>query len=92
MGAGPESAPLAAADPGYRPDSLTALSTSVAIAAPRGDQSRLEGRAELLKLYPEGLDAFAIKTWPFATPNPGGFASPKGRRGQRRAPSGAFRA
>jgi TolB-like protein/DNA-binding SARP family transcriptional activator len=53
-----------------QPDSPSALSTSVAISALRGDQSRLEKRrADLLKLYPEGLDAFAIKTLPFATPD-----------------------
>jgi predicted Zn-dependent protease len=53
-----------------QPDSPSALSTAVAISALRADQSRLEKRlAELLKLYPEGLDAFAIKTLPFATPD-----------------------
>lgn len=52
-----------------QPDSPSALSTSVAISALRADHSQLEKRrAELLKLYPEGLDAFAIKTLPFATP------------------------
>ena len=53
-----------------QPESPSALSTAVAIAARRGDQARLEQRrSDLLKLYPEGLDAFAIKTLPFATPD-----------------------
>lgn len=53
-----------------QPDSPSALSTAVAISALRADHSRLEARrAELLKLYPEGLDAFAIKTLPFASPD-----------------------
>lgn len=52
-----------------QPDSPSALSTAVAISALRADHARLESRrTELLKLYPEGLDAFAIKTLPFARP------------------------
>jgi TolB-like protein/DNA-binding SARP family transcriptional activator len=53
-----------------QPDSPSALSTAVAISALRVDKLRLEKRrAQLLKLYPEGLNAFAIKTLPFAAPD-----------------------
>jgi TolB-like protein/Tfp pilus assembly protein PilF len=53
-----------------QPDSPSALSTAVAISALRANHVLLESRrADLLKLYPEGLDAFAIRTLPFATPD-----------------------
>jgi DNA-binding SARP family transcriptional activator/TolB-like protein len=53
-----------------QPESPSALSTAVAIAALRGDHGLLEKRrAALLKLYPQGLDAFAVKRLPFASPD-----------------------
>jgi TolB-like protein/DNA-binding SARP family transcriptional activator/Tfp pilus assembly protein PilF len=53
-----------------QPDSPSALSTAVAVSALRADHARLEPRrTRLLTLYPEGLDAFAIRSLPFATPD-----------------------
>jgi TolB-like protein/DNA-binding SARP family transcriptional activator len=44
----------------------SALATGVAIAALRGDETRLGlRRAQLIRLYPEGLDSMAIKALPF---------------------------